>query len=120
MKQHDFGPLVLRYLFGLGAALCLSVLAYLFVVEQWLDSSWTMAVLLLLATTQLVIQLICFLHLGFRDRSRNRTMTFIFVMVMSVIIIVGSLWVMKNLDYRMSTSGDAMNEYMEAQNKKGF
>jgi hypothetical protein len=37
-----------------------------------------------------------------------------------MIIVVGSLWIMKNLDYRMGMSSEAMNEYMKTQNTKGF
>jgi len=39
---------------------------------------------------------------------------------MMLVIVIGSLWIMQNLDYRMGMSGEAMNEYMKEQNKKGF
>ena len=79
-----------------------------------------MAVLLTLATVQLIVQLACFLHLGISGRSRTRTVSIVFTFLMMLVVVLGSLWIMKHLDYRMGMSGEAMNEYMKAQNKKGF
>ena len=121
MKNLDFDSLVQRYVIGFGAALLLSVLAYLLITQRWVGSAkLAMLVLLLLAVIQLIVQLVCFLHLSLEGRSRNRTFSFIFTILMMLIIVIGSLWIMNNLDYRMGMSGEAMNEYMEAQNKKGF
>ena len=121
MSQPRLAPLVIKYVLGFLSALILSTMAYLLVVEGWFESAaTTMIVLLLLATLQLIIQLICFLHLGMSGRSRSRTFTITFTLIMMMVIVVGSLWVMRNLDYRMGTSSDAMNEYMLEQNKKGF
>jgi cytochrome o ubiquinol oxidase operon protein cyoD len=121
MNNTDFNRLASKYVLGFGAALVLSVLSYLMVTGGWFASSvLTMAVLLLLATIQLVIQLVCFLHLGFGGRSRGRTLTLTFTIVMMLVIVIGSIWIMQNLDYRMGMSGDDMNHYMQAQNKKGF
>ncbi len=121
MKQPSLFPLITKYVVGFFSALLLSSLAYLVVVNQWFESPGvTMAVLLLLAALQLVIQLVCFLHLGVTGRSRSRTGTIAFTLVMMLVIVVGSLWVMNNLDYRMGMSPEAMEEYMIKQNKKGF
>jgi cytochrome o ubiquinol oxidase operon protein cyoD len=120
MNASEFGALTLRYGLGFGAALILSVTAYLFATEGWIESAQgTMAILLCLAVIQLVIQLVCFLHLG-SGRSRDRVVTIGFTILMMLVIVIGSLWIMRNLDYRMGMSPDAMNEYMKAQNKKGF
>lgn len=120
MKTSDFNSHLVRYVIGFGSALCLSVLAYLVATGAGFSAVVTMLILLVLAALQLVIQLVCFLHLNLNDRSRPRTVTLAFTVLMMMIVVTGSLWIMKNLDYRMGMSGDAMNEYMEAQNKKGF
>jgi len=121
MNHPSLAPLVSKYVVGFASALLLSTVAYLIVVQRWFESmAITMAVLLLLAVVQLVIQLVCFLHLGTSGRSRSRTFTIAFTLVMMMVIVIGSLWVMHNLDYRMGMSGESMNEYMIKQNKKGF
>jgi len=121
MKNSDFIRLLNKYLFGFGAALALSGISFVVATGQWVTSAvGAMAILLLLASVQLVIQLVCFLHLGFDGRSRSRTLTISFTIIMMLIIVIGSLWIMRNLDYRMGMSGQDMNEYMQEQNKKGF
>lgn len=120
MNQSEFIRLAVRYGIGFGAALTLSLAAYLFATEGWIESSYgTMAMLLVLAVVQLIVQLVCFLHLG-SGRSRDRVVTIAFTILMMLVIVIGSLWIMRNLDYRMGMSPDAMNDYMKAQNKKGF
>lgn len=121
MKQPSLASVITKYMFGFSSALILSVVAYLLVVQKWFDSpAISMAALLLLAAVQLAVQLVCFLHLGMKGEARSRTGVVIFTIVMMLIIVVGSLWVMRNLDYRMGMSPEAMTEYMLEQNKKGF
>lgn len=121
MSRSDFNRLLGKYIFGFGAALVLSVLSFVIVTAEWVTSAvGTMAIILLLASVQLVIQLVSFLHLGFEGRSRSRTLTISFTIVMMLIIVIGSLWIMRNLDYRMGMSSSDMNDYMQEQNKKGF
>lgn len=121
MNDSEFTRLAIRYIFGFAAALCLSVLGYILIVDNWFDSSIaTMAALLALASIQLVIQLVCFLHLDGRGRSRGRATTLGFTLLMMLVVVIGSLWIMDNLDYRMGMNGQEMEEYMQKQNTKGF
>ena len=118
--KSEFDRLFLRYAFGFLSALLLSVGSYLIVVNGGLDSNTTMAAILTLAIVQLVVQLVFFLHLDIRGRSAGRTVVFVFTVIMMLIVVVGSIWIMRNLDYRMGMSSEAMNDYMQTQNKKGF
>lgn len=119
--HHDFKRLLMSYVIGFAAALLLSVISYLMVVDGWFSAAWmTMLVLLLLATLQLTVQLICFLHLRPDRDPASRSSTFIFAVGTVLIVVVGSIWIMKNLDYRMHMTPESMYEYMLEQNKKGF
>ncbi|MBC7512604.1 cytochrome o ubiquinol oxidase subunit IV [Candidatus Saccharibacteria bacterium] len=121
MNDLEFNRLAIRYVFGFASALCLSVLGYFIIVDDWFNSSASaMAVLLVLAAIQLIVQLVCFLHLDGRGRSRGRAMTLGFTLLMMFVVVIGSLWIMENLDYRMGMNGQEMEEYMQKQNKKGF
>ena len=119
---RTFAQWVTLYVFGFGVSLLLSVISYLVITMNGLgdNSSLVAAALLGLATAQLIVQLICFLHLGTNPRSIFKTHTFIFTFVTMLIVVIGSLWIMKNLDYRMDISPESVNEYMFEQNKKGF
>lgn len=118
----SFNRILVTYVIGFAAALLLSIVSYLIVTERWLGdaASLTMLVILALAVVQLVVQLVCFLHMGSDRDPFSRTGTFLFTVGMALIIVIGSLWIMKNLDYRMHISSEAMQEYMLKQNKKGF
>lgn len=116
----EFNRLFTRYVIGFLVALLLSVGSYLVVVGGIGSNGQVMAVILGLAVVQLVVQLIFFLHLDIRGRSLGRTVTFAFTIIMMLVVVVGSLWIMRNLDYRMGMSPESMNDYMKAQNKKGF
>lgn len=121
MKQSEFITHLNRYLIGFGVALGLSVTSYLVVSERYIESAQlTMVTILLLAVIQLGVQLYCFLHLDGSKYSRDRTVSLGFTILMMLIIVIGSLWIMRNLDYRMGMTGEAMNEYMQKQNEKGF
>lgn len=120
--NQDFKRVLSIYAVGFAGALLLSVASYLIVTEKLFGGvAWvTMLVLLILATVQLVVQLVCFLHLRVDRDPLSRTSTLIFAISTVLIIVIGSLWIMRNLDYRMHTSPEAMYEYMIEQNKKGF
>lgn len=122
MKMHtELKRILSLYTVGFLASLLLTMTSFLIVTEEWLTgASLTMAALLALASVQLVVQLVCFLHLGADKDPFSRTGTFLFAVGTLLIIIVGSLWIMNNLDYRMHMSPESMEDYMLEQNKKGF
>ena len=121
MNMNDYKKLMRRYVIGFVVALVLSTVAYTVVVlDVFPSAAIAMEVLLGLAVAQLIVQLIFFLHLDVKGRSAGRTVAFVFTAAMMLIIVIGSIWIMRNLDYRMNMSSEAMNDYMYEQNKKGF
>lgn len=110
-----------RYTTGFILALILSVVAYELTVSGWIENGvWLAFVLLLLAGVQMMVQVLLFLHLRHEQKPRWQTYSYIFTWLMLLVIIVGSIWIMRNLDYNMHISPDRMNEYMLEQAKKGF
>lgn len=116
IRRHD----TQQYIIGFAGAALLTVLAYLSVKLHWYDTGTTAAFILLLAVVQFVVQVYYFLHLRGEAKPRWRNMTFIYALVMMLVVVCGSLWVMYNLNYRMGMSGEAMDQYMLKQGKKGF
>lgn len=111
---------VARYIIGYALALFLSIVAYDLVVLGSANQ-WLVAELLVLAIIQLVIQLAFFLHLGDEAKPRLKILSFAFMSVILVIIIVGSLWIMDNLNYNMiHMSPSEKDNYMMTQHDKGF
>lgn len=120
MKPESYGRAIARYLVGGVLAAILTLIVYLMVVQQWLHGTALALAVMGLAVVQFIVQLYTFLHFGADQKPRWKTWTFAFTMFAMIIVIVGSLWIMKNLNYRMMVGPDSMNDYMLDQNKKGF
>lgn len=71
------------------------------------------AMLIGLAIIQFLIQLTFFLHLGREASPRWKLWTFGFMLGVVLIVVIGSLWIMSNLNYRMMP--DQMNHYLQDQ-----
>lgn len=68
----------------------------------------------ILALAQFFAQLYYFLHLGRETKPRWKLLVLCFMILVVLIIVVGSIWIMYNLNYRMSPQ--QMNTYMLNQN----
>lgn len=109
-----------QYYIGFVGASALTILAYLSVTLEWFSYTVTAAFILTLAVIQFAVQVHFFLHLRGEQKPRWRNWAFIYSLIMMLVVVLGSLWVMYNLNYRMGMSGEEMNEYMIEQGKKGF
>ena len=50
---------------------------------------------------QAIVQLIFFLHIGQEAKPHWETVVFCFTVLVLLIIVIGSLWIMYDLDYRL-------------------
>jgi cytochrome o ubiquinol oxidase operon protein cyoD len=80
--------------------LLLTLLAYFAVVNQWSSGGLLVAFILTLAVTQFIVQLIFFLHLGQEDKPRWNLTTFWSALLVLIMVIFGSIWIIKNLNAR--------------------
>jgi cytochrome o ubiquinol oxidase subunit IV len=101
------------YVTGFVWSLALTVVAYTLVVHHTFSSSILIAVVVGLALLQALIQLLFFLHLGRETKPRWKLFVFLFMVMVVAILVFGSLWIMANLNYRM-TPGE-INNYMNNQ-----
>ena len=89
------------YITGFSFSIILTVVPYLLVVKHSLNRNSLIAVVVLCAILQLLVQLKYFLHLSFSPKSRENLLTFIFTIIVVLIIVVGSIWIMHDLNYFM-------------------
>lgn len=106
------------YVTGFVLSLLLTLLAYLLVTKSVVDTSLVVPGIVVLAVVQLVVQLVFFLHLGRETKPRWNLMAFLFMLLVVFIVVVGSLWIMRNLDYNMMPRD--MDAHMNKQKDKGF
>jgi cytochrome o ubiquinol oxidase subunit IV len=119
-EEQTHGSGVTSYVLGFFFAVVLTVIAYVIVVNHLLSGMLLAVVLMILAAVQLLVQLVFFLHLGRDKNSRWNVASFYFMLLVLVIVVVGSLWIMHNLNYNMMMTPEQMNEFMLKESMKGF
>jgi cytochrome o ubiquinol oxidase operon protein cyoD len=100
MKQKARRTLV-QYVCGFLLSLLLTLAAYYSVVHHVSAGNVAIAVIVGLAIAQLMTQLTFFLHLGQEGKPRLNLTVFVFMLMVIGIVVIGSLWIMHNLDYNM-------------------
>lgn len=120
VAEPTFRQALKKYTMGLATALVVTIVAFWIVTGHAVIGGWLQAVLMTLALVQLGVQLVFFLHLGEESRPRWQLTAFLFTLIMVSVIVIGSLWIMNNLNYNMSMSPQQMDDYMKIQAKKGF
>lgn len=119
LAQHDTERGTLRsYTTGFVLSVSLTLLAYLAAIRQTLSGRALMVWLLGLAVVQFVVQLFFFLHIGKETRPRWKLLVLFIMIVVVLIVVIGSIWIMYNLNYRMTPQ--QMNTYMQSQNDGGL
>jgi cytochrome o ubiquinol oxidase operon protein cyoD len=101
------------YLVGFLWSLVLTFAAYDLVIHHTLSATPLVAAIIGLALVQFVIQLVFFLHLGRETKPRWKLFVFFFMIMVVLILVLGSLWIMHNLNYRMTPQ--QVNSYMNNQ-----
>jgi cytochrome o ubiquinol oxidase operon protein cyoD len=79
----------------------LTLAAYFTVVNGVLSGRTVIMAIAGLAIAQLLVQLVFFLHLHRETKPRLNLIVFLFMLMVVGIVVVGSLWIMENLDYTM-------------------
>jgi cytochrome o ubiquinol oxidase operon protein cyoD len=93
------------YVTGFVLSLLLTLTAFLLVWRQvesnnmLFEGTFLLYAIGVLALTQLIVQLIFFLHITSRSEARWNLAVLMFAAVIVLILVFGSLWIMINLNY---------------------
>lgn len=98
---HSWNTSFKPVLWGYFLALLLTIAAYILRRNDLLSGGNLFVSILGLALLSGVAQLIFFLHLGLEEKPRWNLMIFLFMVLIMVVIILGSIWIMQNLNYNM-------------------
>jgi len=101
------------YIFGFAGSIVLTVAAYLLVIGHASTNGGLLPALVLLAMVQFAVQLVFFLHLNTRTQQRWRLHMLGAMVIVVLILVIGSLWIMGNLNARMTPA--QKQQYMSAQ-----
>lgn len=103
------------YVVGFVLSVIATLMAYLIVVNHVWPMATLIYVILAIAVIQLITQVIFFLHIG--RGSHWKFVTFIFAIIIVLIIVVGTIWIMNNLNYNMMKLTPAQQELYMQQNE---
>lgn len=108
------------YISGFLLSLMLTLTAY-FLVQRHVSSHHTVIadntlifMVIGLAVTQLLVQMVFFLHLDTESKPRWNLMAALFAATVLFIVVLGSLWIMHNLGYH-HPSQEQINKYVQSQ-----
>ena len=99
--QKEWHGSLTSYLVGFILCLILTVASFLIVYFKLLTGHALIYTLIALGITQAIIQMLFFLHVGQEAKPRWETISFCFMIMCVLILVIGSLWIMNDLDQRV-------------------
>src|SRR4051812_11405163 len=115
LVKHSAEQGTLRaYITGFTLSIALTITAYTLVVRHELSHQALIGGVAGLAVAQFLVQLVFFLHLGKETKPRWKLVVFLFMLGVIGIVVIGSLWIMYNLNYHMMSPKE-INTYMSNQ-----
>jgi len=109
------GVSVSTYIVGYVLSLIATLTAYWLVVGTNFPKATVLGIIAALAVAQFVVQVVFFLHLGHEKGRRWKLIVFSFMLMVVLIVVVGSIWIMDNLNYHMLNSPQETNTYLHSQ-----
>jgi cytochrome o ubiquinol oxidase operon protein cyoD len=92
------------YVVGFVLSVALTLLAYTMVTHHTLTGQAIIYGLMILASAQLIVQLVFFLHVGQRDDGHWNLVFLLTSVGIILMVVVGSIWIMSHLNYQMMPS----------------
>lgn len=90
------------YLVGVVSCAILTLISFWVVMSGHFTKMESFAIIYASACIQFLVQLICFLRLNTQtEQGKTNVMSLVFTGVILTSIIIGSLWIMSNLNYYM-------------------
>jgi len=93
-----------KYVIGFGLSVAVTVIAYVIAVHGSWSHDVIIGVLASLAIMQFLVQMVFFLHIGEERKPRWKQGVMWFMIGIVLLIVFGSIWIMNNLNYRMTTT----------------
>ena len=95
------------YLIGFALSVLLTAIPFYLVMSGVVANKEATSVLLVtMAAVQIVVHMICFLHMNGKSENGWTMMSLIFTIIVVGIVLSGSLWVMYHLNVNMTMSPD--------------
>ncbi len=90
---------VKAYIIGFILSIILTIIPFYLVMNDMIKGNTLIAVVLLFAVAQLLVQLYMFMHLGDEKKPKYMTMSTAYAFMTIIIVVIGSIWIMFSLDH---------------------
>lgn len=107
--QKEWHGTYKAYAIGFVASILLTIISFSLVITNLITGQALVFAIVGLALVQAIFQLLFFLHVGQEAKPRWETLVFCFMLMILLIIAVGSLWIMYDLNQRVM-SGMSMEK----------
>lgn len=101
------------YATGFLLSLVFTIIPFVMVVKKVASGNALVAMLLGFAALQFVVQAVFFLHLGSETKPRWKLVALLFAVFIVALVVIGSLWIMYNLNYYMMPGHEVDQRIME-------
>ena len=101
------------YLIGLGFALVLTGVSFWVASTSVLWGPGVAVGLVVLAIAQMGVHLVFFLHITSGPDNTNNVLALAFGVLIVFLVMIGTIWIMANMDANMAPSPDLMNLQMQ-------
>lgn len=114
VSEHEEHQLSLaKYIVGFIGSVAITLAAYLLVTRGGASRDTIVGLISVLALLQFIVQMVFFLHVGEERKPRFKLMVMCLMLMVVIIVVFGSLWIMNNLNYRMTP--EQMDQYLKSQ-----
>lgn len=114
ISQHEAHEGTLQsYVIGFVLSLIFTIIPFVMVINDIVSGNARVAMLLGFALLQFMVQAVFFLHLGRETKPRWRLIALLFAVFTIAIVVIGSLWIMYSLNYRMMPEHEVEQHIME-------
>ncbi|MDO8265970.1 MAG: cytochrome o ubiquinol oxidase subunit IV [Candidatus Saccharibacteria bacterium] len=99
MSKKNSELSTIKYSVGFLLSVLLTLFSYLLITQETF-SGWALKLSITgLALLQLLTQLVFFMHINTELKPRWKLLVFIYTVITVVVLVLGSIWIMYNLDY---------------------
>ncbi|MFK3660985.1 MULTISPECIES: cytochrome o ubiquinol oxidase subunit IV [Enterobacterales] len=92
---------VKTYMTGFILSIILTAIPFAMVMNGSASHVVLIGTVLLTAVVQILVHLVCFLHMNSKSDEGWNLTAFIFTVLIIAIVVIGSIWIMWNLNYNM-------------------
>ena len=98
------------YVIGFVLSVILTVIPFWIVMHPGLSHSVILTVILAFAVIQILVHLVCFLHMSSKSEQRWNTVAFAFTVLVVALVIGGSVWILNNANSNLMPLPDLTHQ----------